>query len=72
MNSEQSTMNHEPKSPIHQFFNSLILSDFGVVNLGNIYLSNLFNLGNLWLKLNQSKMINYAKQSQFLKCQKGL
>jgi len=40
------------------------------VNLGNIYLSNQFNLGNLWLKFNQSKMINYAKQSQFSICQK--
>jgi hypothetical protein len=47
------------------------------VNLGSIYLSNQFNLGNLWLKLNlsavalakadQSKHINYAKQSQFPK-----
>jgi hypothetical protein len=25
------------------------------VNLGNIYLSNQFNLGNLWLKIDQSK-----------------
>jgi len=60
-------MNHEPRFLIHQFSNSLILSAFGVVNLGNIYLSNLFNLGNLWLKINQSKITNYAKQSQFLK-----
>jgi hypothetical protein len=77
MNYEQFTMNHELKSPIHQFFNSLIISAFGVVNLGNIYLSNQFNLGNLWLKFNlsavasakadQSKITNYAKQSQFFK-----
>jgi len=48
------------------------------VNLGNIYLSNQFNLCNLWLKINlprrsllaktgQSKITNYAKQSQFSK-----
>jgi len=67
MNYEQFTMNHEPKSPIHQFFNSLIISAFGVVNLGNIYLSNQFNLRNLRLKINQSKITNYAKQSQFPK-----
>jgi len=40
------------------------------VNLGNVYLSNQFNLGNLWLKINQSKITNYAKQSQFSKSQK--
>jgi len=67
MNYEQFTMNHEPKSPIHQFFNSLIISAFGVVNLGNIYLSNQLNLGNLWLKIDQSKITNYAKQTQFSK-----
>jgi hypothetical protein len=77
MNYEQFTMNHEPKSPIHQsskdgehvepFSNSLILSASVSVNLGNIYLSNQLNLGNLWLKINQSKMINYAKQSQLPK-----
>jgi len=43
---------------------------FGSVNLGNIYLSNQFNLGNLWLKINQSKITNYAKQTQFPKSQK--
>ena len=37
------------------------------VNLGNFYLSNQFNLCNLWLKNVQSKMINYAKQTQFPK-----
>jgi hypothetical protein len=56
---------------VEPFSNSLILSDFGVVNLGNIYLSNLFNLGNLWLKINQSKITNYAKQTQFPKSQNG-
>jgi hypothetical protein len=45
-------------------------SVFVSVNLGSIYLSNQFNLGNLWLKINQSKHINYAKQSQFIKSQK--
>jgi hypothetical protein len=40
------------------------------VNLGSIYLSNQFNLGNLWLKINQSKHINYAKQTQFTKSRK--
>jgi len=53
--------------------------------LGNIYLSNQLNLGNLsrsfgmpkpsflrlfpstWPKVNQSKIINYAKQTQFFK-----
>jgi hypothetical protein len=67
MNYEQFTMNNEPQSPIHQFSNSLIHSASGGANLGNFYLSNQFNLGNLWLKLNQSKMINYAKQTQFFK-----
>jgi hypothetical protein len=28
------------------------------------------NLGNLWLKMDQSKLNNYAKQSQFPKSQK--
>jgi hypothetical protein len=37
------------------------------VNLGNFYLSNLLNLGNLWLKINQSKITNYAKRTQFSK-----
>jgi hypothetical protein len=37
------------------------------VNLGNIYLSNPFNLGNLWLELVQSKLTNYAKRTQFSK-----
>jgi hypothetical protein len=50
-----------------EYYNSLILSAFGVVNLGNIYLSNLFNLGNLWLKIDQSKITNYAKRTQFSK-----
>jgi len=59
MNYEQFTMNHEP-----QF---LILSAFVSVNLGNIYLSNQFNLGNLWLRINQSKRVNYAKRTQFSK-----
>jgi hypothetical protein len=67
MNNEQFTMNHEPQSPIHQFSNPLILFAFVSVNLGNIYLSNQFNLGNLWLKFNQSKLINYAKRTQFSK-----
>jgi hypothetical protein len=50
-------MNHEPRFLIHQsskdgehvepFSSSLILSAFGGVNLGNIYLSNQLNLGNL-------------------------
>jgi len=60
-------MNNEPQFLIHQFSNSLILSAFGSVNLGNIYLSNQFNLGNRWLRFNQSKIINYAKQTQFPK-----
>jgi hypothetical protein len=38
-----------------------------LVNLGSIYLSNQFNLGNLWLKIDQSKHINYAKRTQFPK-----
>jgi hypothetical protein len=63
-------MNHEPQFLIHQFSNSLILSAFGGVNLGSIYLGNQFNLGNLWLRINQSKITNYAKQSQFPKSQK--
>jgi hypothetical protein len=42
------------------------------VNLGNVYLSNQFNLGNMWLKINQSKITNYAKQTQFPKSQKWL
>jgi hypothetical protein len=67
MNYEQFTMNHKPQSPIRQFSNPLILFAFVSANLGNIYLSNQFNLGNLWLKINQSKCINYAKQSQFSK-----
>jgi hypothetical protein len=60
-------MNYKPQFLIHQFSNPLILFAFGPVNLGNIYLSNQFNLGNLWLKVNQSKITNYAKQTQFLK-----
>ena len=40
---------------------------FGSVNLGNIYLSNQFNLRNLWLKNGQSKITNYAKRTQFPK-----
>jgi hypothetical protein len=52
---------------VEPFSNPLILSAFVSVNLGNIYLSNPFNLGNLWLKFNQSKNINYAKRTQFPK-----
>jgi len=37
------------------------------VNLGNIYLSNQFNLRNLRLKSDQSKITNYAKRTQFPK-----
>ena len=44
-----------------------LLSAFGSVNLGNFYLSNPFNLCNLWLKMDQSKITNYAKQTQFFK-----
>ena len=50
---------------VEPFSNSLIRFAFGGVNLGNIYLSNQFNLGNLWQKINQSKHINYAKRTQF-------
>jgi hypothetical protein len=57
---------------VEPFSNSLILSAFGSVNLGSIYLGNQFNLGNLWLRINQSKITNYAKQSQFLKGLKWL
>jgi len=47
-------MNNESQFLIHhQFFILLILSDFGGVNLGNIYLSNPFNQRNQQLK-NQS------------------
>jgi hypothetical protein len=63
MNNELQTINEL------SFINS---SALGGVNLGNFYLSNQLNLGNLLLKLNQSKMINYAKQSQFPRCQKWL
>jgi hypothetical protein len=59
MNNEQLTMINE--------LSSINSSALGGVNLGNFYLSNQFNLGNLWLKINQSKHINYAKQSQFPK-----
>jgi hypothetical protein len=56
---------------VEPFSNPLILFALVSVNLGNIYLGNQFNLGNLWLKIDQSKHINYAKQSQFSKSQKG-
>jgi hypothetical protein len=59
MNNEQLTMINERSS-----INS---SALGGVNLGNIYLSNQLNLGNLWLKINQSKQLNYAKRTQFPK-----
>jgi hypothetical protein len=44
-------------------------SALGSVNLGNLYISNQLNLGNLWLKIYQSKITNYAKQTQFSKSQ---
>jgi hypothetical protein len=62
-------MNYKPQLLIHQFSNSLILSAFSGVNLGNFYLSNQFNLCNLWLKNVQSKRVNYAKRTQFPKSQ---
>jgi hypothetical protein len=47
------------------------LCDLSGVNLGNFYLSNQFNLCNLWLKMVQSKITNYAKQTQFPKKSNG-
>jgi len=41
-----------------------------LTNCVNLCLISLRALVPLWLKFNQSKMINYAKQSQFPKCQK--
>jgi hypothetical protein len=61
------TMNNEPQFLIRQFSNLLMLSVFCGVNLGNIYLSNQFNLRNLRLKNDQSKITNYAKRTQFSK-----
>jgi hypothetical protein len=43
------------------------LSVLSGVNLGNIFKLISVNLCNLWLKDVQSKMINYAKRTQFFK-----
>jgi hypothetical protein len=55
--------NHLTNSLIHQFANSLC-------SLCSLWLKTVsirVNLCNLWLRVNQSKQLNYAKQTQFTK-----
>ena len=70
MNYEQFTMNHEPQFLIRSGLRVFVTLWQQKIRLPAVALAKAgVNLGNQWLKIVQSKMVNYAKQTQFSKSQ---